>query len=247
MEFIQAIVIGVSALIAIWFMLPYFTKRVHNIGNISGLIICICSILIGVFLPNISSTNWIYGIIIVAATGIFLLFAVIFVMVRAIMTKPVGPQTLVVLGCRVYGKKASLMLIERLDAAYAYLSKNQNVVCIVSGGQGEGEEISEAQCMKTYLVEKGINSERIIMEDRSTSTRENLIYSKEIIETLGLPKTIAITTNEFHEYRSFQIAKKLELIPSAIPGKTAWWLFATFFLRECYGIIYEWIKDYDRT
>ena len=112
---------------------------------------------------------------------------------------------------------------------------------ILSGGQGKGENISEAECMYRYLTEKGIAKERLYKEERSTSTRENLLYSKKIMEEEHLDFRVIIVTNEFHEYRASVIAEHTGITPSAVCGKTAWWLLPTYYLRELYGIVFEWI------
>ena len=87
--------------------------------------------------------------------------------ISANLKAPEENATAVVLGCRVYGERASLSLIERLDAAYDYLEENPKAVCVVSGGQGSGENISEAECMYRWLVEKGIDASRIYKEEKS--------------------------------------------------------------------------------
>lgn len=97
-----------------------------------------------------------------------------------------------------------------------------------------------ALCMYNYLIEHGVDENRLIMEDRSTSTRENLKFSMDIINEQGLSVDVAIVTNEFHEYRAFKIAEKLGINPKAVPARTHWWLFPTCFVREWYGVIYEW-------
>lgn len=113
-------------------------------------------------------------------------------------------------------------------------------VCILSGGQGSDEIISEAECMYRYLTEKGIDPDRLYQEDRSASTRENLAFSREIIEAEHLNPHIAIATSEFHEYRAGKIAESLGLDHSAVPGRTPGYLFAAYYVRELYGILYEW-------
>ena len=133
------------------------------------------------------------------------------------------------------------MLASRLDAAYEYLTEHPDAICIVSGGQGPDESMPEAECMYLYLTEKGIASERIYQENRSTSTRENLLFSQEIIEAEGLNPEIAIVTNEYHEYRAGMVADALEMEYSAVPARTPLWLFPTYYIRELYGIIYEWV------
>ena len=154
---------------------------------------------------------------------------------------PQEETTVVVLGCRVKNKKPSLALKERLDKTYQYLNENPKLQCILSGGQGANEEISEAKCMYQYLVSKGIDPNRLYQEDKSTSTRENILFSYQLIKKENLPKAITIITNEFHEYRAQTIARRLNIKSYAISAHTAWWLFPTYFVREIFGIVYEFI------
>ena len=154
---------------------------------------------------------------------------------------PQEETTVVVLGCRVKNKKPSLALKERLDKTYQYLNENPKLQCILSGGQGANEEISEAKCMYQYLVNKGIDPHRLYQEDKSTSTRENILFSYQLIKKENLPKAITIITNEFHEYRAQTIARRLNIKSYAISAHTAWWLFPTYFVREIFGIVYEFI------
>ncbi|MDE7207705.1 MAG: YdcF family protein, partial [Lachnospiraceae bacterium] len=144
--------------------------------------------------------------------------------------------------CRVYGERPSLILTERMGAALLYLDENPDAVCIASGGKGQDEDISEAECIYRYLVENGIEAGRIYIEDQSTSTRENLAFSYAIIQENALPEEIAIVTNEFHECRAGIIADKLGLSYGAISAKTAMWLLPTYYARELFGVLYEWLK-----
>ena len=157
----------------------------------------------------------------------------------AIKAHPRQACTLIVLGCKVYGTKASLLLEERMDAAIAYLRANPDSKCIVSGGKGDDEGISEAACMQQYLICHGIPKSRIFMEDRSRTTQENLLFSSAIIKKQGLDPHLALVSNEFHLYRSLCIAKKLGFSAYGIPAKTAWWLFPTYFTREILAIVNE--------
>ena len=160
-------------------------------------------------------------------------------MVSAAGNTPTGEGTVIVLGCRVYGERASIMLTERLQAAFDYLQQHPESRCILSGGQGPGESISEAECMYRYLTTRGIDPQRLVKEEKSTSTRENLLFSKALLAS-GEEKIIVIT-NEFHQYRAAKVAKELGLSVSAVNGRTAWWLFPTYYVRELYGIVYEWV------
>ncbi len=160
-------------------------------------------------------------------------------MVRTMNDRPKNDRTtLVVLGCQVKNGKPSRMLKSRLDAAYEYLSEHDAVNVVVSGGQGNDELISEAQCMRDYLMEKGIAAERIFMEDKSENTEENLRFSLEIIERNGLCDDITIVTDGFHQLRAELIAKKLGAEPDNISASTRWYLLPTYWVREWFGIVH---------
>lgn len=141
---------------------------------------------------------------------------------------------LIVLGCQVHGTTPSRMLRQRLDAAVTYLNTYPDAIVIVSGGQGPGEDISEASCMHSYLISAGIVPERIIQESQSTSTMENLRFSREYMEPGA---SVAIVSNEFHLYRAGQIAEKLGLKAALIPADTELpILLASYSLREIFAV-----------
>ncbi|MCD8232294.1 MAG: YdcF family protein [Clostridiales bacterium] len=114
---------------------------------------------------------------------------------------------IIVLGAQVYESGPSDVLEYRLDAAYEYLTENEETICIVSGGQGKNEPFAEAEGMYEYLVEKGIPAERILMETESLNTEENLRYSSVYFDTET--DTVGIVTNNFHVFRSVHLAKHL--------------------------------------
>ena len=234
-----------------WFSAPFVLKRVINIGNITGMAVMGALVLMGVFwrpFRNAISNSYNGGgkipLTILAAVVSIVLIVVVtesVLMFKAANVKPQKGATIVVLGCKVLNGRPSRVLQERINAAYDYLVENEDSYCIASGGQGKDEAISEAQCIYENLVEKGIDKDRIFIEDKSTSTRENLLFSKEIIEENNLNSEIAICTNEFHEYRAGKVAKKLNIKYSAVSAGTIWWLFPTYVVREYYGIVYEWL------
>lgn len=223
------------------FLLPFLLKGILNIGNIAGMIVSLGCFLIIFF--NKPLHRLIFSKI--TLSFIIILLAIISTCSYKIPTNmnilPQEETTVVVLGCRVKNKKPSLALKERLDKTYQYLNENPKLQCILSGGQGANEEISEAKCMYQYLVSKGIDPHRLYQEDKSTSTRENILFSYQLIKKENLPKAITIITNEFHEYRAQTIARRLNIKSYAISAHTAWWLFPTYFVREIFGIVYEFI------
>jgi len=144
-------------------------------------------------------------------------------------------EYVIVLGAGVNGTEPSLILTERLQATKAYLTENENAICVVSGGQGDGEEITEAACMQAYLTKNGIDESRIWMEEQATSTLENLEFSLDLIEkkTGARPVCVGVVSSEFHLFRAGLMAEKMGLTIVGIPAKTSWVsLRINYFLRE---------------
>ncbi len=151
------------------------------------------------------------------------------------MRKIQNLEYIIVLGAHVQGTRLTLALLERTRRALQYLEENPETKAVLSGGQGEGEDISEAQAMCNYLVEHGIDRERLILEGRSTSTTENLKFSLEII---GLDHSVGVVTNSFHVFRGTAIGKKCgckEIYP--IPSRYRSWRLLIYIPREILAII----------
>lgn len=143
---------------------------------------------------------------------------------------------IVVLGARVFGTEPSPILQYRIDAAYDYLMENPETTAIVSGGQGKNEDISEAECMARELRKRGISSERILLEDKSTTTAENMAYSRELMTKKD--PTVGIVTNNFHVFRSVCIARKRAGLShiSGIPAPYPSVLLPHYMMREFFTI-----------
>lgn len=175
-----------------------------------------------------------------------LIFAAIEILVISSAHTDKNPDApyVVVLGAGVNGTVPSLALEYRLEAAKQYLDEYPNAIAIVSGGQGEGEDISEADCMRRWLEEKGIADDRLLMESESTSTQENLKYSLEIIRKNGGDPTgaVAIVSGEYHLYRAKYMARELGAQPIGVAAHTRYPILMTnYFIREAFGVAYLWI------
>ena len=153
-------------------------------------------------------------------------------MIGAMNTPAAENATVVVLGCQVHSYGPSLMLRGRLNAAVQYLRDNPQSVCIVSGAQGTNEPTTEALAMKNELLKAGIDSDRIILEEKATSTYENIFYSKEIIDSRKLNSEVVIVTDEFHQFRAQLFAKRLGIKTGAQYSNTPDFLFAMYWSRE---------------
>lgn len=114
---------------------------------------------------------------------------------------------IIVLGAGLNGKKVTPLLASRIDQGIRLLYKFPNAKLILSGGQGSNELIPESHAMRNYAIEQGLSPDRIIIEDKSTTSRENLLFSRELM-TIPQPN-VAIVTNNYHILRALYIAKDI--------------------------------------
>ena len=124
-----------------------------------------------------------------------------------------------------------------------HLRNNPAAVAVVSGGQGAGEDISEAECMRRYLVEQGVENGRILLEDRSSSTLENLTFSKAAIEDAGGdPSRVAIVSSSYHLYRAKRMAAALGMAAEGLPSTDGYAVYMTgMYLREAVAVWKLWL------
>lgn len=151
-------------------------------------------------------------------------------------------DAVIVLGAGVNGETPSAALQSRIRAAAVYLQGHPDVPVVLSGGQGPGEAITEAEAMRRSLwTNSEARNARYLLEERSTNTAENFRFSKELLEANGLDTetaAIAVVTNDFHCFRARLIAQHLGLQVTAVPAELPWWwLTANYYLREAAGVV----------
>lgn len=146
-------------------------------------------------------------------------------------------DALIVLGCGIRGQEVSPQLKARLDSALAYAEKNPGAIIVVSGGQGPQEDIAEALAMERYLIKKGLPADRIIREDKSTSTYTNLVNSKRLLDKAfeGEYK-VALLSNEYHILRAVKTAEDADLDCAHAHADTVWYEVPIRYLRECLAL-----------
>lgn len=236
-----------GALLLIWALIPLL-RHIMNVGvaalGAAGLLLLIGAIWFGEakrLLAYIWNRRWLRFMLLVVC-GVVVVLLVLFIVVSGLMLHAAAEKapenaTVIVLGAGLQGNQPSRMLRDRLDAAARYLEANPESVCIVSGGQGADEICTEASVMRRYLLEKGIGEERVLMEDQSTSTAENLRFSRELIESRGLSDRVVIATQEFHQYRAQSFAKQEGLQEAgACTCRTPLYLLGCYWVREFAGI-----------
>ena len=204
---------GVAGIIAVFLLLDLLGRWANGTAKVIRLIF---STLLGLV------------ILAAAATG-----------VRISAAAAAQPETdcayLIVLGCAVNGDSPSEMLQYRINAAYKYLDAHPHTQCIVTGGLGDDDHITEAQCMYNELTAMGIAPDRIWLEEKATSTVENLTFSLDILKekTGGVPEGIGVLSSEFHLFRAEKMAGDLGLEIETIPAETERKaLLLNYFIRE---------------
>ena len=186
-----------------------------------------------------------FGVIVVLLVSAISLYVWLGIVIdKGVQPKADGTnEYAIVLGAKVNKNgEPSLSLHYRLEAAVAYLEQYPHVKVIVSGGQGKEEPMSEAERMYLFLKEAGIEEERILQEDTSTSTYENLNYSKRLLPE-GETK-VTIISSDFHLTRAKYLAEKLALKVDVVPAKTPKSVEAKLKLRERAALLKTYVMGY---
>lgn len=238
--YLKFLLIGIGAVLLLWYLAP-LAAHIFNIGNALGIAGSGVLILFAIFYDKIPSApkHIIMGLFCLALIVAALLSVN---MARYANYKADEAKTVIVLGCKVNGTRPSQYLYKRCAAAAEFMQENPQALAILSGGQGPDEGISEAQCMLETLTEMGIDESRLLLEDKSTNTRENLEFSKAIIDEHALSGEVLIVTNEFHEYRAKLLCDKIGLSFHSGCSHSSFYTFLTFYTRELGAIIVELIR-----
>ena len=207
-----------AAVMLIWFILPMVTARVINIGNMTGVGLCLWVLVMAVapvhravkrLFCRRKPTRILYRAVNALVIAFLVYGACCTAAIAATgLTSPAVNATAVVLGAQVVGTRPSQILAGRIAAAETYLKENPGAKAVLTGGKGSDEQISEADCMFNELTARGIAADRLFREDRATDTAENFRYSRRIIEKEHLDHSIAVITDGFHQLRAHLIAQK---------------------------------------
>lgn len=215
-----------------------------NFGNIAAFILGAVFVAVGAIPYKVINVipKWIRYIVIFG-----LVCAVVMITFLAVYgntdTSDYTEDAVVVLGAGIKGETPTLPLVRRLDKAVEFYERNNNVLIVVSGGQGFQEDITEALAMERYLVKKGVPAKNIIKEENATSTYENFLYSKEILDKhFNGDYNTAFITNDFHIYRASRLAKLAGIENTThISGITEWYTLPVNYIRECFAVIKLWV------
>lgn len=185
----------------------------------------------------------------ITAGTLFLLMLAVFLFTEGCIISGFSKNTdkeldyIVVLGAQLKTTGPSRVLQYRLDTAYEYLTAHPDTKVIVSGGQGSNEPASEAQGMYDYLVKRGIEPDRIVLEDKSVNTEQNIRFSKEFLQADA--DKVGIVSNNFHVFRAVKLAKAAgyrNVVGIAAPA-TAFYL-PNNMLREFFGVVKDFLMGH---
>jgi uncharacterized SAM-binding protein YcdF (DUF218 family) len=239
---IISIILGV--VFAVYFIgVSIYLGRVDGFGVAMiflGLLWIVVSMKVDKFSDAIKRFPKIAKILLIA---ILVAFILSFIIVEATVvyhmraTSTAGADYVVVLGCQVDGSTPSIPLRSRVNAAVKYLKENRDTEVVVTGGQGPGEDISEAEAMSEVLIRSGIGESRIFKETSATSTMENFKFSDELYNLRD--KTVVIVSSDYHMFRALSTAKRLgyENI-EALPSKSELTILPAYLLREYTTVLY---------
>lgn len=146
-----------------------------------------------------------------------------------------GADYIVVLGCGVIGTRVTPLLAARIEKGMELLRYNPGAMLILSGGKGPGEDISESEAMTAYAVAAGVGHGKILMEEKSVSTWENLQFSRQLME--GEKPEIIIVTTSYHVFRALLLARKQGMKCVGFGAKTKWYFTLNALLREFVGYL----------
>ncbi|GAA3464693.1 YdcF family protein [Saccharothrix longispora] len=184
------------------------------------------------------------SLLVVAAYVAFLFVSLLlYSVVYGSLGRRSGFDAVVVLGAGLNGDRVPPLLASRLDRAIRVYERGVGAgrppLVVVSGGQGPDEDVSEAAAMRDYLVRRGVPDDRVLVEDRSTTTEQNLAYSARVLAEHGWQGRAVGVTNNFHVFRAAVTARRLRLRMQIIGAPTAAYFLPSAFLREFAALLVQ--------
>ncbi len=189
------------------------------------------------------------GLLVLFAAGLALFAAMeLYVLAHDETDWETEVSAVIVLGAGVNGRVPSLSLQKRLEATLDYVADKPELPIVVTGGQGRGEEITEARCMADWLMERGIEEDRIVLEEQAKDTRENLDFSLTLLREMGVDTTddIAVVSSDYHLARARLLwGEPYNVVPVAAHMPARFWpLTVNYYVREAFGVAYTMLQGF---
>lgn len=215
-----------------------------NIGLVPVALLGVVLLVYGIFLDKLPFRK-VISTLLAVGLSVIIVFASFLAIYGRNDNATYNEKTVIVLGCGIRGERVSVGLAKRLNKAYQYHLQNPEATIIVSGGQGPQEDIPEALAMKRYLVDKGVPEEKIIMEDKSTSTITNFRNSYKIMYENNLSEySVVFVTNGYHVYRAKEYAESEGFKGITHLGTDIiWYTIPMNYMREMLAVLKMWVFD----
>lgn len=232
---LKIIIAAIGAVITLNGVALFFVSNV-NLGSFLTVGFGTVILLIALLFKKL--TKWL-KVLLIVGLGVAVVFSSFLIIYGKSDSVTYQEDAVIVLGAAVHGKTPSLTLKKRLDKSVEYHKQNPDALIIVSGGRGAQEDITEAEAMKNYLINNGVAADKIIKEEKATSTYENFTFSKEILdEHFDSDYTAAFITNEYHTLRAGLCAKQAGIENTThIHSNTNLSYLVSGVLRECLAVV----------
>ncbi|MBB5958693.1 uncharacterized SAM-binding protein YcdF (DUF218 family) [Saccharothrix tamanrassetensis] len=220
----------------------------RGLANLLSLLTGVAIIVLVAFfvLALADERTWVHAVVgslvIVAAYVAFLFVSLLlYSIIYGKTGRRTGFDAVIVLGAGLNGSRVPPLLASRLDRAAAVFRREVAAghapLVVVSGGQGADEDVSEATAMRRYLIGRDVPEELIVLEDRATTTEENLRYSRALLTERGHTGRTVAVTNNFHVFRTAVLARRMRMRLEVIGSRTAWYFLPSAFLREFVALL----------
>ena len=255
---ILRIVLLAAGIFLVVYCAALLLRNNFNLGNVLPGLLGLPLLLYGIFAPALNRwfragagrvVKWIFIIGYLFLIAVFAIFGVM-MGVAANTRPPRDADAVLVLGAALKGRQPSDTLARRLDTAMEYAAENPGALIVVSGGQGPQEEIPEALAMRDYLASHGIDESRILMEDRSTSTHQNFVNSKKLLDGIFGENnyTTVFVTNDFHILRGKINAEAAGMTNVyGLPYRTLLYTAPPSYMRESLALLATFVFGADVT
>ncbi|MET7996660.1 YdcF family protein [Amycolatopsis sp. NPDC005232] len=250
-----AVVAVVAALVLPWALVAngavMWRREGHRPANLLSLLAGLAILAVYVFTVGaVAFTRAAPWLIVVALSALLLSAYLGFVFTALLMysvlysrlNRRARAAAIIVLGSGLLGDRVPPLLASRLDRGVQCYQRSPEAFVVVSGGQGSDELTSEAVAMAAYLENAGVSRESVLLEDKATTTDENLRFSVELLRARGISGRILAVTNNYHVFRTAILARRLRLRLDVIGAKTASYFVPSAFLREFVALLVQYKK-----
>ncbi|GAA3542493.1 YdcF family protein [Amycolatopsis ultiminotia] len=245
---------GMSALVLPWALIVngvvMLRREGRRLANLLSLLAGLA--MLGIYVLTVSSLVFSHRILLLMLASSALLVAgylgfvftglLLYSVLYSRLNRRARADAVIVLGSGLLGDRVPPLLASRLDRAVEVRQRSPQALLVVSGGQGPDESTSEAAAMARYLTEAGVPESQVVLEDRATTTDENLRFSADLLAARGLEGRMLAVTNNYHVFRTAVLARRLGLRLDVIGAKTASYFVPSAFLREFVALLAQYRK-----